>query len=147
MKQDFIRCTFLDCFQGLNNQIYSYIYRDIIQNALPNSILECKVDPIQTDNQDIICITIVHSTQRGPSFSLHTRILVFGHRILVKTWRDGHSSREAHFAKILCDVAHSKILLCATSHKIFAKWASDVPTPNPDGMRRIRPMRERGGGE
>ena len=32
---------------------------------------------------------------------------------------------EAHFAKILCDVAHSKILLRATSHKIFAKWASD----------------------
>ena len=32
--------------------------------------------------------------------------------------------QEAHFAKILCDVAHSKILLRATSHKIFGKWAS-----------------------
>ena len=35
---------------------------------------------------------------------------------------------EAHFAKILCDVAHSKIILCATSHKIFAKWASILVT-------------------
>ena len=40
---------------------------------------------------------------------------------------DGILIPEAHFAKILCDVAHSKILLCSTSHKIFAKWASERP--------------------
>ena len=28
--------------------------------------------------------------------------------------------------QILCDVAHSKILLCATSHKIFANGASSL---------------------
>ena len=33
---------------------------------------------------------------------------------------------EAPFAKILCDVAYSKILLCATSHKIFANGAYSV---------------------
>ena len=38
----------------------------------------------------------------------------------------GETIPEAPFAKILCDVAHSKILLYATSHKIFANGASDL---------------------
>ena len=33
---------------------------------------------------------------------------------------------EAHFSKILCNIAHIRILLCATSHKIFEKWASHI---------------------